>query len=192
MDEDLSQSSSKESSARLFTALSVPQSFLQDFHNLNRKGIDANWLTPNDLHITIRFIGDVDVQQSHEIIKALSSVRKQPFHIEASGLSCFHLKRQTILYCPVTSTRKLTDLTAKVNESLVKIGFEMPNKPYVPHITLARLKSSKGLDTFMKKNMKALRLQCKVTNFRLYQSSSQTDKLEGKTTRYDIVKEYPL
>lgn len=162
---------------RLFVALPVAQDLSAQLQDLPHNGFDGKWLHPDDFHITLRFLGDITHYQQEEVIQALERVRRAPFHIEVGGLGQFHMGgKRTVLWAAVRSTRKLTALVAEINEKLAPLGFEMPNKPYVPHITLARLKAPRALETYIKKYESAVSASWQVGEFYLYESKNEAEK----------------
>ncbi len=174
---------------RLFTALPVPDDVKTSIGALSRKGLDGRWTAPDDLHITIRFLGDTEEERVPEIIEALSRVRRSPFHIEGQGLSAFYNKSQTVLYATVESTRKLTALCAEVTDALTPLGFDFGMRPYVPHITVARLKSPpKKIEHYIKSHSRHLHYNWKATSFSLMQSAPPDEK----DRRYRLIHKFPL
>ena len=178
-----------ENKIRLFTAISAPQEVRKQYERLPEKYLkNPRWLHPDDLHITIRFLGDIDADMIPEIKDVLGQVRRFSFRIEMQGMDSFKLKRQAVLWAAIQSTRKLTALTGDVNEKLATLAFEMPAKPYVPHVTLARLKQSHGLETYIKVFGNQMKAAWNCKSFGLYRSSPPDEA--GK--RYEIISEYPL
>ena len=178
---------------RLFTALPVPVDVRAMVDSSLRKGVEGLWTHPDDLHITLRFLGDVDACLLPEIIAALKRVRRPVFHVDIAGLGTFAGRRQTILWAGVQSTRKLTALAAKINEVLEPLGFEMPHKPYIPHMTLARLKNTQlkntqGLARYRREQETAMRFNWEADSFRLFRSAASA----GNQGRYSALECYPL
>jgi 2'-5' RNA ligase len=155
---------------RLFAALPVPDSFAAKIAALPRRQLDAEWVPPEDLHITLRFLGEVEEGKAEEVRAALASIRKQPFPVEIEGLGAFHKKQGSVLWAGIASTRKLTALAADINLAVERLGFEMPRIPYVPHITLARLKSARGIDAYIEAQGRRLRHSWQAEGFALMES----------------------
>ncbi len=161
---------------RLFAALTLPQSVKDTLTALPHKGLDARWSKADDMHITLRFLGEVDPAQLPDIKAALDRVRRAPFNIELGGLGAFQEGRQPVLWADVQSTRKLTALTAEINAALEPLGFEMPRKPFRPHVTLARLNKPQGLEAFQQKNSSKVRASWQAASFGLYLSAAPDEK----------------
>lgn len=177
------------SSLRLFVALPVPDDVKALIGALSRKGVEGRWIAPDDFHLTIRFLGDIEQERVPDIIKALSRVRRAPFYVEGQGLSAFYNKSQTVLYAAMTSTRKLTALCTEVTDVLTPLGFDFGMRPYVPHLTVARLKSPpKKVEHYIKSQSSRLHYNWQVTSFSLMQSAPPDEK----ERRYHTIHSFPL
>jgi len=177
-----------EKNLRLFVALSIPAAAARQLQDLPRKGIDANWTPSGDLHITLRFLGEVVESRLPEITEALERVRRPAFHVEMQGLGAFDGGRQSVLFAAVQSTRKLIALAGDINEVLARLGFEMPRKPFMPHVTLARLKDRRGLDAYVGRHGKQLQTSWQAASFGLYLSADPDENRR----RYTQLAEFPL
>lgn len=177
-----------ETKARLFVALGVPAAAAADLLKIPRTGLDARWLHPDDLHITLRFLGDLEPDRIPAIQRALASVRRPPFGVEIGGLGFFDQKREGILYARIDSIRKLNALCGDVTDVLTPMGFDFGLREFVPHITLARLKHARGLSQFIEKQGK-IRIQgWEAEEFSLMQSGG----LDSAGRRYSALAHYPL
>lgn len=166
---------------RLFVALPVPAPVSERLQALPRKGLDAHWTAADDLHITLRFLGEVQPGLLPAIGEALAKVRRPAFHVEMQGLGTFS-GRRPVLWAAVQSTRKLTALAGDINEVLAPLGFEMPNKPFRPHITLARLQQPKGLESWISRHEKSVSASWQAVAFGLYRSA-EPDERRNRYTR---------
>jgi 2'-5' RNA ligase len=172
---------------RLFVALPVPDSLKQIAARLPRKGLDARWTAPDDLHITIRFLGDVEPGNIPAIEQALSRVRRAPFYVDVRGLGVFENDRQTVFYANVESTRKLTALCADITDVLTPLGFDFGTRPFIPHVTLARTGGG-DLDAYIKRHEKQVVAHWQACDFALMQSAKSNEK--GRY--YNLLSIHPL
>lgn len=176
-------------SLKLFVALPVPDSVREKLAALPRKGVEGRWVADDDFHITIRFLGDVEDGRVPEILDALTRVRRLPFYIEGQGLSAFYNKNQTVLYGVIASTRKLTALCTDVTDMLTPLGFDFGTRPYLPHLTVARLKTpSKKVENYIKRHGRHLHYRWQATSFSLMQSAPPDEY----DRRYRILQKFPL
>lgn len=173
---------------RLFIALPVSPALKEQLCALPHKGLEARWTHPDDLHITLRFLGDIPAGQADEIRNLLPRIRRPSFNIEVAGMDYFQTGRQVILWAAVRSTRKLTALAADINEIMAPLGFEMPNKPYVPHVTIARMKRPAGLERYIGQHGAHIKDSWTAEEFALYRSAAPDEK----GSRYSKLKTYFL
>jgi RNA 2',3'-cyclic 3'-phosphodiesterase len=174
---------------RLFTALKASADLHRQVQELPRKGLDsAHWSHPDDLHITLRFLGDVERDRLAEIEEILEGIRVRKFGVVVKGLDIFQRKKGGVLYAAVESTRKLTHLNSEVTERLQKLGFVFPEKFYTPHVTLARVNNVQGLKEYSQKNSRLIRAEWSVESFYLFQSADPDEKQR----RYTALRKYKL
>lgn len=128
---------------RLFAAIELPGEVRQRIATL-RGGIPgARWIEPESLHVTLRFIGDVNESLCSDIDAALMSVRAPSFEIMLEGIGFFGAARAArLLFLPVSRCQPLEFLYSKVESALVRTGLEPEGRKYQPHVTLARLRAA--------------------------------------------------
>lgn len=176
-------------STRLFTALPVPPSFRVVYEKMPRKGVHARWTDPADLHITIRYLGDVESSLIPAIRQALARVNRPPFSLEIEGLDFFDNPDQAVLYARVTSTRKLMTLCAEITDVLTPLGFDFGGRAYVPHVTLARLPGGPaGLASYIRAHGRSVRARGEAAGFSLMASAPP----DNAAARYCVIETFPL
>lgn len=173
---------------RLFVSLSISSQLETQLKSLPRKGIDARWVHEKDYHITLRYIGDAQEEQLDDIKESLNRIKISSFGIEIEGLAHFNSQNSNILYANVQSKRKITSLAAEINLQMQKNGFEMPQKPFVPHVTLARLHNSRNLDQYIQSHSRKIRASWKADAFELMESGNAQDDMP----RYKLLQRYDL
>lgn len=105
----------------------------------------ARWQSDEQLHITLRFIGEVDRHAAEDAAAALGSIRHLPFDVAVSGIGTFERRGQAeVLWAGVTPQESLKALHKKVDQVLIRVGLEPERRAYHPHVTLARLGRSAG------------------------------------------------
>jgi RNA 2',3'-cyclic 3'-phosphodiesterase len=133
---------------RLFIALELPPDVLTAIGRLQadlKKVIgprSARWTRPEGLHLTLKFLGDVPVDQVAVLEAALRQVGPghQPFELHARSLGCFpNLERPRVLWVGLAGDlAKLRALQADVEQRIEKLGFPADERGFNPHLTLAR------------------------------------------------------
>lgn len=128
---------------RLFVALDLPSEIKIILHRLCSDLAGARWVPVDQLHLTVRFIGEVDSDLFREIQDTLHTVKVKPITLTFQGIGFFpSLKRARILWIGVKKNDQLIQLHNEVESAVTNLGLEPENKKFVPHITLARLKST--------------------------------------------------
>jgi RNA 2',3'-cyclic 3'-phosphodiesterase len=125
---------------RLFTGLELPGAVVGQLA-LQRGGVPgARWLEPEDYHITLRFIGDIDVRAAREVDETLGDIRRPKALVHFEGLSWFGGDKPRAIVAKVKADPALMDLQAEQERRLRRIGIEPETRKYTPHVTLARLR----------------------------------------------------
>ena len=127
---------------RLFTGLEIPPSVVQSLATMRGGLPGARWIDPENYHLTLRFIGDIDDALAHEIAGMLSRVHRAVFELRIEGLSSFGGRKPRAVVAPVTPVATLMELQAEHDRLLQRLGLEPEGRKYIPHVTLARLRDS--------------------------------------------------
>jgi len=127
---------------RLFVALEMPEIVRERLLTLAGGVPGARWATDGQLHLTLRFIGEVDENVAHDIDDALLGIRAPSFTLELAGVGEFGGKNPRALWAGVRSNDALIHLQKKIETALQRIGLEPEARKFSPHVTLARLKGS--------------------------------------------------
>jgi RNA 2',3'-cyclic 3'-phosphodiesterase len=99
----------------------------------------AKWVPPENHHLTLRFIGEVESWKAQEVDEALAGIRARPFELSLRGLGIFEKAgRISALWVGVEKTEGLAVLQGKVESALQRIGLEPERRRFAPHVTLAR------------------------------------------------------
>lgn len=131
---------------RLFTGLKIPEQ-LADELSLLRGGIyGARWIEPDDYHITLSFIGDIDSVTADEVVLELETIHASPFSVRISGFDSFGSKSSRAIFASIETSPDLNKLQKAQDSLLRRMGISMQSRKYVPHITLARSSQAKQSD----------------------------------------------
>ncbi|MFZ0607400.1 MAG: RNA 2',3'-cyclic phosphodiesterase [Xanthobacteraceae bacterium] len=125
---------------RLFTGLEIPSSIAQSL-GMMRGGLPgARWLDPENYHLTLRFIGDIDDALAREIAGVLDRVHRRPFELRLDGLTSFGGRKPRAVVAAAAAVTPLMELQAEHERLLQRLGLEPEGRKYTPHVTLARLR----------------------------------------------------
>jgi RNA 2',3'-cyclic 3'-phosphodiesterase len=128
---------------RLFTALEIPRNAAMSL-SLLRGGLPgARWIDVENYHITLRFIGDVDGRTADELVDRLDRIDRPEFQIKLDGIGAFGSKKPHSVFASVTQSPDMYALQAEIERICQRIGLPPDPRKFTPHVTLARLKSSR-------------------------------------------------
>lgn len=129
---------------RLFVAIELPAVITEKIVALRTDIPTARWVKAQQMHLTLRFIGDDVLHDAVESIKeALAQINAQTFPLEIGGVGRFPpaaKKAPRVLWVGIGQQPALNALHDKVESALEKVGFQREDRDFNPHITLARLK----------------------------------------------------
>jgi len=127
---------------RLFTAIEIPADVAQTLSFLRGGLPGARWIDSENYHITLRFIGDVDVTVAHDVASMLDRVSRAAFELRLDGVSSFGGKKPRAVVANVAPSQALMDLQAEHERLMQRVGLAPEGRKYTPHVTLARLRTS--------------------------------------------------
>ena len=123
---------------RLFVALPLPENIADLLLDLEDEPEGLRWVHADNLHLTLRFIGEVDGAVAEDVAAALSGLEAPGFNLALSGVGCFSHRRHGALWAGVAPKEPLAALAAKVDRAVQSAGLAAETRAYHPHITLAR------------------------------------------------------
>ncbi|MCA1199658.1 RNA 2',3'-cyclic phosphodiesterase [Sphingomonas sp. R647] len=174
---------------RLFVALRPPAAIRDLLIDL-MDGVDgARWQDDDQLHLTLRYIGEVDSRTADDVAAALTSIRFDLPALRLSGCGMFDTRgRPNALWAGVAPREPLAILHKKVDQALIRAGLEPEHRAYVPHITLARLPGSAGpVDGFLARHAALSSADFSIAHMTLYESH-----LGSAGASYEPVERYAL
>lgn len=163
---------------RLFTAIELPPDMLLRLERLIialRATAMINWSPLDNLHITTKFIGEWPASRLAELDGALRSVvRRTPFEIEIAELGWFPKERSPrVFWAGVHGGEPLAELARATEHALESLGVPKEDRPFSPHLTLARIKHQVPLEALRRKVEDLGRVSLgtfMATSFALYKS----------------------
>lgn len=174
---------------RLFTAIDLPE--VQKHQLLARMGglPFVRWQTHDQLHLTLRFIGEVEEHQAEDIRLLLAGLAFNPFKIRVSGIGKFGSRRKPrMVWAGIEGVGQLKALQEKITNVIRRAGIPPQERKYTPHVTMGRLKGDNGpkLDAFLANNRDIYLERFEVSEFHLLQSH-----LGGTGAHYRRIETYP-
>ncbi|WP_298273169.1 RNA 2',3'-cyclic phosphodiesterase [Geobacter sp.] len=159
---------------RLFVAIDLPDEVKQSVAALCQGVPGVRWLPPEQLHLTLRFIGEVDDAVAGIIRRGLAEITSPPFPLSLRGVGCFPSpRRPRVLWVGLNGNEPLKRLQQGVEAAVVAAGIPAEERPFSPHITLARLREHREAEItpFLARNASFHSEPFTVDTFHLYSSS---------------------
>jgi 2'-5' RNA ligase len=128
---------------RLFVGLALPDDLRRRLAGICAGVPGARWVAPENLHITLRFIGEVAEPDAQALHDALGQIRSPGFSLELLGADMFASGRQAkSLWLAVSPVPELFLLQERVEAASQRAGLTAEGRKFKPHVTLARLKDT--------------------------------------------------
>ncbi|MGZ8287172.1 MAG: RNA 2',3'-cyclic phosphodiesterase [Allosphingosinicella sp.] len=174
---------------RLFVAIRPPATVRARLLDLMGGVAGARWQDEEQLHLTLRFIGEVDRHMAHDVDAALSSVHHPAFSIALNGLGAFDRRGEPVtLWAGFAPQEPLRALHKKVDQALVRVGVEPDRRAYMPHVTIARLPRGAGpVGSLVERSGGITGPPFTVDRFCLYES-----RFTPEGPLYEVVERYRL
>lgn len=173
---------------RLFVAIRPPQEVREQLLDLMEGVSDVRWQQDEQLHLTLRFIGEVERPVAEDIAAALGYLRVDRFLIALEGVGRFEKHRHGTLWAGVRPKDQLKALAAKVERACQSAGLAPERRAFHPHITLARWKGrAPGIDGFLEQHGGLTSGPWEVGEFILYES-----RLGREGAHYEPLEAYAL
>jgi 2'-5' RNA ligase len=175
---------------RLFVSVELPADVKATLARVAGDVPGARWLEPDELHLTVRFIGEVDGVVFDDVLGALDEVRLAPFALGLRGVGHFPPRGEPrILWAGVERSPELMALHNKVESALIRAGVEPERRKFSPHVTIARLRGTptRAVGSFIAMNGLYRAEPFAVRDFQLFSSN-----LSGKRAVHRQEAVYPL
>ena len=162
---------------RLFVAIRPPAP-IRDLLIDTMEGLDAaRWHGEDQLHLTLRFIGEVETPLANDLAAALGQVSGEPFDLALEGVGTFDKRgRVHTLWAGLAASPELLALQRKVEQACQRCGLEAEHRRFAPHITLARVNRAAGpLEPWLATHRNLASPPWQASEFRLYESTLGRD-----------------
>ena len=174
---------------RLFVGIRPPEDIRDLLIDAMDDSPDFRWQEDEQLHLTLRFVGEVDRPIADDLADALARIHAETFELRVSGVGRFEQRSSGALWAGIEPKECVAALAAKVERVSQQIGLEPERRAFFPHITLARWKGRRSQEVadFLERQ-RALRSDpFEVTEFILFES-----QLSRHGAHYEAVAEYAL
>jgi 2'-5' RNA ligase len=174
---------------RLFVAIRPPEGIRDLLIDAMDDRPDFRWQTDEQLHLTLRFVGEVDRPQADDLAVALGGIRAEHFELRINGVGRFEQRSAGALWAGVEPKEPLAALASKVERVCQQVGLEPERRAFHPHITLARWKGrrTREVQSFLERTRGLSSDPFEVDRFILFES-----RLSRHGAHYEAVTEYIL
>ena len=158
---------------RLFIAIEVPDDLKMALGRLRMDIPGAHWVPSEQIHLTLAFLGEVEETVVPRLTGELAGIQAPGFRLSFSGTGCFpNRHRPHVLWVGLEPEPHLQLLASKVRTAVLSCGIPQEERPFSPHITLARIKlsPSRDFDAFLDQHQKQKLPPFYVREFTLFQS----------------------
>jgi RNA 2',3'-cyclic 3'-phosphodiesterase len=160
---------------RLFTGLEIPEDARFQLSLLRGGVAGARWVEPENYHLTLSFVGDIDGADAADLSDELSHVSGDPLTIEFDDLGSFGGDKPRAIFARAVSSPALMRLHEQNERAVRRVGLTTERRKFIPHVTLARLKSASPMavaDYLASRSAPALRFT--VDRFVLFSARAST------------------
>ena len=157
---------------RLFVAIRPPEYIRDLLIDAMDDSPALRWVGDEQLHVTLRFIGEVERPLANDIAAELERLRSPKFEIRVSGVGKFEQRSGGALWAGIEPKAPVAGLAAKVERAVQQAGLEPERRAFMPHITLARWnrRNAEAVDAFLRRNADLGSKPFEVGSFILFES----------------------
>jgi 2'-5' RNA ligase len=174
---------------RLFVAIRAPEPIRDLLIDAMDDSPEFRWQDDGQLHLTLRFVGEVERPLAEDLAAALGRIRSPRFDLRLKGVGRFDQRSSGALWAGVEPKEPVAALAAKVERVCLSVGLEPERRAFHPHITLARWKGRRSGDAeeFVARHRALASEPFAVDRFQLFES-----RLSRHGAHYEEVASYPL
>ena len=174
---------------RLFAAIRPPEDIRDLLIDAMDDSPDFRWQDEEQLHLTLRFVGEVERPIANDLTDALARVRAERFQIRIKGVGRFEQRSSGALWAGVEPKAPVSALSAKIERICQQVGLDPERRAFHPHITLARWKGrrTREVQDYLERNADLASEPFAVDRFILFES-----RLSRHGAHYEEVASFPL
>lgn len=179
---------------RLFVGIALPEAVRRDLASVMEGLEGVRWSPPENLHLTLRYIGETEPERQERMEQALGRVRVEPFVLPVEGLGLFPSRGAAkVLWAGLGGAHtRLFQLRKQVDEALLAVDLTLEVRSFQPHVTLGRLTEThdrKALERFLRRHAEFEAAPFRVAEFHLFASDGGG---AGRAPRYRVLRTFAL
>ena len=174
---------------RLFVAIRPPEAIRDRLIDAMDDSPVLRWVPFDNLHLTLRFIGEVERPMAEDIARALHAIRPPAFSLRLWSVGRFDQRGGGSVWAGIEPREPVAALAAKVDRACVAAGLEPEHRAFHPHVTLARFRRSAEQEAsdFVRRHSDLASEAFQVDSFTLFES-----RLSRHGAHYEPIADYPL
>ena len=174
---------------RLFVAIRPPEHVRDLLIDAMDDSPALRWVGDEQLHLTLRFIGEVERPVANDIAAALERVRSDSLALRIAGVGKFEQRNRGALWARIEPKQPAAALAAKVERAVQQVGLEPEHRTFMPHITLARWnrRNAEAVEAFIRRNSDLRSEPFRVGQFILFES-----RLSRHGAHHEEIASFPL
>jgi len=174
---------------RLFVAIRPPEHVRDLLIDAMDDSPALRWVNDEQLHLTLRFVGEVERPVANDIAIVLDRVRSPVFDLSILGVGKFEQRKGGALWAGVQPKEPVAALAAKVERAVQAVGLGPEHRAFSPHVTLARWnrRNAEAVESFLRRNADLRSDPFEVDRFILFES-----KLSRHGAHYEEIAAFPL
>ncbi|MDH4231236.1 MAG: RNA 2',3'-cyclic phosphodiesterase [Nitrospirota bacterium] len=182
---------------RCFIAIEIPEGIrghLSDIANiLMKSGADVKWVSPENIHLTLQFLGITEEALIPKIKEALDKILAPylPFYIKILDVGCFpDGRRPRVVWLGVEESQPLRNLYKDIADAMEKLGYKKEEREFTPHVTIGRVKSNRNILALARK-LEEVR-SVRFSDFEVRNITLMKSELKPSGAKYYSLAEIPF
>jgi RNA 2',3'-cyclic 3'-phosphodiesterase len=186
---------------RTFISITLPLPTLEKIKNIQidlQKGLQngVSWISPNSIHLTLKFLGDTNNDQIAEISAGLREIctHVRPFMLTCGGLGCFPDNRHpSVIWVGIARDNSLNALVGEIEELCYTAGFPREKRMFSPHLTLGRIRTPlQSLDLEFLNNQMKNRSTLTISEIEVDEIDLMKSDLQPKGAIYSLLNSFAI
>lgn len=163
---------------RCFIAIDLPEEARKELEKIQEQlkspDTKAKWVKPEQIHLTLKFLGELTDSQVNKVKDLLKGITFEPLKVKLNALGTFPTQTFVrVIWIDILPKEKLVELHEKIDSTLSEQGFRKEKRGFETHLTLARVKSIKDKQALIEKlkEIKVRPIEFEIKNFKLKKST---------------------
>ena len=183
--------------SRCFIAIEIPETIKKSIaditESLKKSGSDVKWVSDENIHITLQFLGETEESLIPDIKGALYKILApySPFYIKITDVGCFPSgRRPRVIWVGMEESQFMINLYKDISSEMVKFGYQKEERGFTPHVTIGRVKSNRNTGELLRR-LDELRVR-DFPDFEVHNVTLMKSELKPSGAKYYSLAEIPF